>query len=351
MSIFKNIPRLFTDTLKDENLQDLTLEISEVVLDSVMDEGLLKDIPGLSTLVGIFKTSANYKDRAFLKKIFYFISQVNSISADEREKVISEIDNSKKYRIKLGEKLLYIIDKCDDHEKSEIIGTLFSKFLSREISYDDFLRCSLVIEKCMVYDLLWFIKEEKDTYSISYSSELVNWGILEIEPLKLKIVNNSRKVGNETDFALENNELKLIISNTGKIIREELLGYAVNQIKEIGLIRMNFNELESYIVNLKGEFPDHYTEDRLKYSYIFTITEMCNNSNISDSEFDKLVTTMILSIRHKYISSADRDIIEINRKEKLNGNDFNFKRWENFNEKFRKIYQENLKVRSGYLEL
>ena len=46
---------------------------------------------------------------------------MNSISADECEKVISEIDNSKKYRIKLGEKLLYIIDKCDDHEKSEII--------------------------------------------------------------------------------------------------------------------------------------------------------------------------------------------------------------------------------------
>lgn len=351
MSIFKNIPSLFTDTLKDKNLQDLTIEVSEVVLDSALDEGLLKDIPGLSTLVGIFKTSANYKDRAFLKKIFYFISQVNNISVEEREKLIFEIDNSKKYRIKLGEKLLYIIDKCDDHEKAEIIGRLFSTVLSLTISYDDFLRCSLVIEKCMMNDLLWFIKEDKDSYNISDSSELVNWGILEFAPLKLKIVKNSQKVGNETDFAIDNNELKLTISSSGNIIRQYLRDYAVNQLRELDIINMNVSQIENYIGNLKNEFSQHSTEHRLKYSYIFTIVEMCNNWNITDVEFNMLVSDMIISIRYKYILSADRELIDINTERKKSGNEFNFKRWENFNNQFREVYSEKLKPNSRYFEL
>ena len=47
--------------------------------------------------------------------------EIKNISATKRRDMINKIDNSGKFRTKVGEKLLYIIDKCEDHEKSQII--------------------------------------------------------------------------------------------------------------------------------------------------------------------------------------------------------------------------------------
>lgn len=124
MTSISNLATSLTDTLKNSDLQGVTTEWSEVFLDTLLEDGILKDIPIISSIIGIGKTGMKISEMLFMKKLLYFITQVNEIPAHEREKVISEIDNSKSYRIKVGEKLLYIINECDDHEKSEIMGKL-----------------------------------------------------------------------------------------------------------------------------------------------------------------------------------------------------------------------------------
>jgi hypothetical protein len=69
------------------------------------------------TVIGLGKTAMGIKESLFLKKIIYFISELENISATKRHEMFEKIDNSRKFRTKVGEKLLYIIDKCDDHEK------------------------------------------------------------------------------------------------------------------------------------------------------------------------------------------------------------------------------------------
>lgn len=61
--------------------------------------------------------------------------------------MIEMIDKDERFKINVGEQLLYYIDSCRDHESSEKLGILFKAFLEEIISYDDFMRASNVIEK------------------------------------------------------------------------------------------------------------------------------------------------------------------------------------------------------------
>ncbi|MFV0221812.1 hypothetical protein OBJ96_08865, partial [Empedobacter falsenii] len=99
--------------IKDKEFQTVTKDLTEVVIDSNIAEGLLKDVPLLSTIIGTFNTVTNIKDKLFLKKILTFLYELKSISENKIEEQINKIEEDLKYRTKVGEKLLFIIDKCE----------------------------------------------------------------------------------------------------------------------------------------------------------------------------------------------------------------------------------------------
>ena len=74
--------------------------------------------------------------------------------------MISELDESKVHRIKVGEKLIYIIDKCEDHVSTEYVAKFFKSFLLNKISYSDFLRCTSIIQNIFIEDFECFVKSE-----------------------------------------------------------------------------------------------------------------------------------------------------------------------------------------------
>jgi hypothetical protein len=67
-----NIQNSFNTTLVDSNLENLGIDISELALDSVLKDGLLKDIPIVGTIVNFVKLGVNIHDRLFLKKYCHF---------------------------------------------------------------------------------------------------------------------------------------------------------------------------------------------------------------------------------------------------------------------------------------
>ncbi|MGV0970694.1 hypothetical protein ACTS9M_16100 [Empedobacter sp. ULE_I136] len=121
--------------IKDKEFQAVTKDLTEVVIDSNIAEGLLKDVPLLSTIIGTFNTVTNIKDKLFLKKILTFLYELKSISENKIEEQINKIEEDLKYRTKVGEKLLFIIDKCEDTDKASLTGLLFKSFLEKKIDY------------------------------------------------------------------------------------------------------------------------------------------------------------------------------------------------------------------------
>ena len=181
MPELKKLTNSLDKTLKDSDLHNVTAGLSEVLIDSLIEDGIAKDIPIIGTIVGLGKVALGIRERLFLKKIIYFISELKEIPTIKRHKMIDKIDSSQKYRIKVGEKLLYIIEKCEDHEKSKIIAYLFSAFIEGMLTYDEFLRSASVVEKIIPEDLIKFVNDDFETNALIDAGEYLNTGLVELE--------------------------------------------------------------------------------------------------------------------------------------------------------------------------
>lgn len=176
-----NIQESFNDTLINSNLEDLGINISELAIDSILQDGLLKDIPIVGSIINLSKFGANVHDRLFLKKILSFLNGPKDVPLDERKKLIERIDSSKKYRLKVGEKLLYIIDTCEDYEISELVGILFKAFAEEKITDDEFFKAASVLKKLTITDFKWFIKERESHYfDLNNVGDLISSGLFEL---------------------------------------------------------------------------------------------------------------------------------------------------------------------------
>lgn len=237
MSELNKLSDSLEHTLKNSDLQNVTISLAEVFTDSLMENGIAKDIPIIGTVIGLGKTAVGVKESLFLKKVIYFISELSNIEASKRHEMIEKIDRSGKFRIKVGEKLLYIIDKCDDHEKSQVIARLFSAFLLGTINYDEFLRAAVIIDQLMIDDLKWFIEsgwenEDDWDYSDHWNYEhgylkidevgnIATSGLFEIVSPEIRVEDQwDHKAGDK--YIVEGSELSVRITDIGNKIKEIL---------------------------------------------------------------------------------------------------------------------------------
>lgn len=211
------IQNSFNTTLIDSNLENLGIDISELSIDSVLQDGLLKDIPIVGTIINLSKFGANIHDRLFLKKLLSFLNKLESIPSATRKAFIDNIESSKKYRMKVGEKLLYIIDACEDYEISELVGLLFKAFTEENITYDDFLKGASVLKKLSISDFKWFVQERKSHYfDLNDVRDLISSGLFELYYDQLDV-----QVSDQDDY-------KVLIENPEKKYKTEIDGGGVS---------------------------------------------------------------------------------------------------------------------------
>ena len=204
--------------IKDSNFKDLMTDINEVVLDSFLEDGIVKDIPILGLVSKAINIGNTIQERLYTKKLLIFLKQLENTKVEDREKEINRIDESKDYKTKVGEKLLYIINETDDCEKAEYIGILFKLFLEQTLSYADFIRCVNCLNKTNIIDLNLFIKESFiERYINSNIENYLNTGLITQEyndPLNKNFKNNL--------LTYEKAQIKYYVSSIGIYIRRYL---------------------------------------------------------------------------------------------------------------------------------
>ena len=81
----KSLTIAFGDSLTDKSVDCLS-SLAEVGLDSIMEDGLFKDVPILSTVVSLYKIGDNIKDRYNIKKLIAFLNEINNEIPNEKER-------------------------------------------------------------------------------------------------------------------------------------------------------------------------------------------------------------------------------------------------------------------------
>ncbi len=173
------IPK-FQDSLF-AGISSIIPDIAELGIDSILSEGLLKDIPVVSILLGMKNTAQALHDRNLLRQTLVFISEFNSgnINEKKKQKYKQKIeDDPKKAEAELG-RVLIILNRNIDIEKSRILSKLFICYVNEGMSWEDFCDLSEITDRLFLRDIKWLKKvHEHDTkgddYMVSSSAYAVN---------------------------------------------------------------------------------------------------------------------------------------------------------------------------------
>jgi hypothetical protein len=196
--------------------------MAELIVDKFVEDGMLKDIPVIGTLVDILKLSGSIRDRLFTKKLLCFLSELSNTTSEQRADVLRKVESEKGYRSKIGEKLLYIIDRCEDHTKAQVIARLFAAFINQTLTYSEFFRASSVINNVYLDDLNTFISDTEVRSKIDKVGMLLNSGLYYIENPKIRIRDQDDHKMTHDQYIVEGSELTVYISEIGMKIRKIL---------------------------------------------------------------------------------------------------------------------------------
>lgn len=155
-------------------------ELGEVAIDAVMDDGVLRDVPILSTVVGVGKCIRNVSDVLFAKKLITFLFELKDVDMQQREEAIAKWEKDAKYRIRVGETLLNMINRCDDTQKAKWLSQLFYELVLKRGWNDMFMRAEKVLSSLSVMDVYAFLAQPKDKYkelSIDETEWFANSGL------------------------------------------------------------------------------------------------------------------------------------------------------------------------------
>jgi hypothetical protein len=135
-------------------VKDITSEGAEILLDSALEEGLLRDIPVFGWIAKTYGLVNTLRERIFLQKIFRFLQGAQATTAEERSAFAERMEAEPEYQRKVGEGLFLLLDRHENVDKSELLGRVFAAFVRNEISDEEFQRYSFIIDRLFLRDLI-----------------------------------------------------------------------------------------------------------------------------------------------------------------------------------------------------
>ncbi|MBS5734903.1 MAG: hypothetical protein KHW87_09460 [Clostridiales bacterium] len=145
----------FETTLFDPTLSDACIDMAELGIDSLLDEGVFKSIPIVSVLVGLGKTAQNIHDRNLLKQTIKFINTFNekSISAQKIEKYKNHLDSNPKYAEEELGRVIILLNSNVDLKKSELLAKFYRSYVNGDIDWSTFCELADITSRLFISDL------------------------------------------------------------------------------------------------------------------------------------------------------------------------------------------------------
>ena len=156
-----------------ENFSDVLEELSEVELDRLLNNEIVKDIPVISTAVNICKAVNGIRERAYLKRLQQFINAMNQgIATSDKVEYYKERLTNKKQRNKELEYILLLIDRYLHIDKTIFLAKLYLAYLDETIKWDEFVTLSEILDMLMPKD--YNVLKSDYTYRINRDNNTDN---------------------------------------------------------------------------------------------------------------------------------------------------------------------------------
>lgn len=148
----KDLSSSFVETISNSELTSVGRDLTEIAIDSCLEDGLLKDIPIIGSLRGLWKTGVSIKDALFTRKLLYFLSGISTIPPEKRAGMVDSLDDPETLE-KAGEKLLILLERFDSSEKAKLLAKTFQVYVEEIITREEFWRVSFIIDHLPMSDI------------------------------------------------------------------------------------------------------------------------------------------------------------------------------------------------------
>jgi hypothetical protein len=167
----------------NENFRDLLAENTEVAIDTLLDNVVIKEIPILGSSIKIIRGIQSLGERAYLNKVKLFVEKLGEINDFQKQRIISESKQNANSRAKLGDAIFTTIEQSDSTVKIEYMAIAFEAFLNNDLEESDLTLICHIIKNTFSDELIDIVENEIPTTDLKY---VVSTGLAEAiyEPLK-----------------------------------------------------------------------------------------------------------------------------------------------------------------------
>lgn len=168
------------NTLNKQDALDALVELAEIGFDSQLDDGILRDIPVLGTLIKLKNFGLSVSDYMLVNKLQKFVFALNQVSKPERDKFFTNLDKSDKYRSKVNDNLLLLINSSDDIDKPAMLGKVFCQYVKGFLNYEQFMQFSTSVNGLNAHQLKLFKEQNELFTSEEVGHTLASYGLVNI---------------------------------------------------------------------------------------------------------------------------------------------------------------------------
>ncbi len=162
------------------------IDISEVLIDTAINDSIFKDIPIVNTIVNLGKFAQNIYDRNLISQTVTFINEFNKgVNSDKVEKHRKKLNEKPKLLESELSRVLILLNKNIDIIKSKYEARFYAAYVNEKLSWDDFCELCDITDRLFLSDIICLEEAYKnegvnENMSISYKHErLIAVGLLE----------------------------------------------------------------------------------------------------------------------------------------------------------------------------
>lgn len=219
----KSLATSMQQTIEYGNLEFIG-DLGELMIDATLNDGVLKEVPILGTIVGVGKCIKNVYDIRFAKKLVVFLIPIKDVDPKKRAEAIKKWEQDKNYRGKVGDTLLGMIERCDDAVKAGWLSQLFCELVLKRGWSRLFMRAEKTLSSLSVMDVQAFLNKTKDNFhriSEEESEPYIGSGLYQSPRLTGTVINGGLQMDDKYCDATEIGHLIYNILNNYPIPKVE----------------------------------------------------------------------------------------------------------------------------------
>jgi hypothetical protein len=141
------------NVLQSDSVVNVGKEYLELGIDTLLEAGVLKDIPFVNSVVGIFNAVGSVKDQLLVTKLIRFLGQLSDISIEDRVRMVERLNEDDKFSGGVGSAIIEILDRMESEKKPELAAKCFAAYARIDISFEELRRILWALERIPSFDI------------------------------------------------------------------------------------------------------------------------------------------------------------------------------------------------------